>query len=262
LIGSGMSVPSGLPTWSDLLRNIRHSTKVAETTLEGLLRAAAFEEAADLLAAATNKNRLNELVDHGLRIDDAALIYGPIRLLPAIFPNLVLTTNLDNVLEQYYRRCGTGFDYVLAGQELARYRQLKTPTARFLLKLHGDRGQAVGRVLHTKEYDAAYAAGSTTREELTLLYRNNNILFVGSSLGPDRTVRLIAEVARNDESMPKHYAFLPLPDSNESCIERENFLTERGIYAIWYDGSHDEAIAALFAGLLDVTKAGRGATQT
>ena len=56
--------------------------------------------------------------------------------------------------------------------------------------------------------------------------------------------------------MPKHFALLPLPVSDPARVGR-NFLTERGIYPIWYDAPHDESIRALLAGLLDVAKAGK-----
>jgi hypothetical protein len=252
VVGSGMSVPSGLPTWSNLLRRIREFTMIDPAKLDELLHVSAFEEAADLIASGTNPNLLNERVEHDLRVDDPELIDGAVRLLPAIFPELVITTNLDDVLEQHYRCCGVDFAHVLPGQELAQYRQIKTPTQRFLLKLHGDCRRASSRVLLTAEYETAYALGSAIREELTLLYRNNHLLFLGCSLGPDRTVQLIKEVAGSDKSMPKHFALLALPDSNADRVDRENFLTERGIYPIWYEGAHDESIGALLAGLLDV----------
>ena len=54
--------------------------------------------------------------------------------------------------------------------------------------------------------------------------------------------------------MPKHYAFLVKPSDNGERIERENFLTERGIYPIWYDLPHDEALMALLEGLYDWEK--------
>lgn len=256
LVGSGMSASTGLPTWSNLLRGIREFTNIEPATLDELLRASAFEEAADLISSGTNPNLLNERVEHELRVDDPDLIGGAVRLLPAIFPDLVITTNLDDVLEQLYRRCSVDFTQVLPGQELARYRQMKTPMQRFLLKLHGDCRQTDGRVLLKSEYETAYAPGSVTREELTLLYRTNHLFFLGCSLGPDRTVHLIADVAGSDKSMPKHYALLALPDSNVVRVDRENFLTARGIYPIWYDGAHDESIGALLAGLLDASGAG------
>src|SRR5215467_8196427 len=50
-VGSGMSVPSGLPTWSDPLRRMRGFTVVDPAELEKLLCSSLFEEAADLLAS-------------------------------------------------------------------------------------------------------------------------------------------------------------------------------------------------------------------
>jgi hypothetical protein len=250
LVGSGMCVPSGLPTWSGLLYAIRAFTSIDTGALETLLTSAAFEEAADLLASGTNPNLLNERIEHELRLDDPTMLDGAVRLLPALFPSLLITTNLDDVLEQHYRHCGAEFDFVLPGTDIARYRSLKSPTTRVLLKLHGDCRRPETRVLRTGEYAAAYAPGSVVREELTLLYRTNNLLFLGCSLGPDRTVRLIAEVAAADRSMPKHFAFLPLPSDEPVRVERENFLSERGIFPIWYDGQHDESVLALLAGLL------------
>jgi hypothetical protein len=229
--------------------------------VEELLVASAFEEAADLIASATNHNLLSERVEHTLRVDDLGIISGAVRLLPAVFPDLVITTNLDDVLEQHYRVCGVEFSEVLSGQEIARYRGLKTPMQRFLLKLHGDCRRPETWVLRKGEYETAYAPGSVVCEELTLLYRSNRLLFLGCSLGPDRTVGLIAEVARSDKSMPRHFALLPLPDSSPARVERENFLTERGIYPIWYDGPHDECMLALLAGLLDFAGADKQARR-
>ena len=224
--------------------------------LERLLESYQFEEAADLVASATNLRLLSERVEHDLRIDDPSLISGAVRLLPALFPNLVITTNLDDVLEHLYASCNRPFASVLAGGELAQYRSFKSPNTRFLLKLHGDCRRPAGRVLLSSEYNATYAPNSTVREELTLLYRLNNLLFLGCSLGSDRTVRLIEEVAGSDASMPKHDRFLALPNDDTTRIERENFLTERGIYPIWYSLSHDESLTALLDGLLAAAPGG------
>jgi hypothetical protein len=257
-VGSGMSVPSGLPTWSDLLRRVREFTPCDPAEVERLLELSLFEEAADLLASGTNPRLLAERIEHDLRIDEPNVIGGPVMLLPALFPRLVITTNLDDVLEHMYRSCEKPFSHVLAGRELARYRSLKSTSLGFLLKLHGDCRQADGRVLLSSEYDVTYAAGSMVREEISLLYRLNSLLFLGCSLGADRTVRLIEEVAGSDPSMPKHYCFLPIPDGDAIRIERENFLTQRGIYPIWYSLPHDESVTALLDGLLI---AGRGGAR-
>jgi len=142
----------------------------------------------------------------------------------------------------------------MSGKELAQYRQVKTVNGRFLLKLHGDCRRTDTRVLLTAEYEAAYGPGMIIRNELTLLYQTNHLLCVGCSLGPDRTIKLIEEVAKIGGNMPKHYAFLPLPNTDAERLNREIFLTERGIYPIWYDGAHDSSIMALLAGLLETTE--------
>jgi hypothetical protein len=248
-VGSGMSVSSGLPTWSDLLRRMRKFTKCNPAELECLLEHSQFEEAADFIAASINIRLLSERVEHELRIDDTRTINGAVRLLPGLFPGLAITTNLDQVLENLYATCGQPFNHVLIGAELARYRALRSPNDRFLLKLHGDCGRMNSRVLLSSEYEATYGKTGIVREELALFYRHNHLLFVGCSLGHDRTVRLVEETAAADPDMPRHYGFLPQPHNDAIRIERENFLTQRGIYPIWYGPPHDESLMALLDGL-------------
>lgn len=249
-IGSGMSVPSGLPTWSDFLRKVRAFTKCLPLELEELIRQSQFEEAADLLASRTNSRLLAERVEQDLRIDDTRIISGPVRMVQDLFEPLVITTNLDDLLEKLYSSGEKPFHHVLLGTQLTRYRQLRGGGAtRFLLKLHGDCRNPDGRVLLSREYEESYAPGSTVREELALLYRNHSLLFLGCSLGADRTVELVEAVAKLDRSMPKHFCFCEGPENEEVRVDRENFLTERGIFPIWYGRAHDEALTALLDGL-------------
>ena len=255
LVGSGMSVPSGLPTWAEFLTRTGEYAQCDAAELSRLISCANFEEAADLLAECMNLNQLAERVEHTLRINDQDFIKGPICLLPSLFPNFIVTTNLDNVLESLYIFCEKKFAYVLSGKEIANYRQLKGPQERFLIKLHGNYQDRGGRVLLSQEYNEAYAVNSSIREEIALLYRSFSLLFLGCSLGSDRIVQLIHEIARADPHMPKHYAFLAKPDSDTARVAREGFLTERGIFPVWYDLPHDESIMALLDGLeVDGTK--------
>ena len=248
-VGSGMSVPSGLPTWSDFLLRIGEFTSHSLSDLQELLSSSSFEEAADLLASGTNPRLLAERIEHDLRIDDPGDIDGPIGLLPRLFPNLVMTTNLDDVLEGLYGLCDSPFGHVVSGSRIADYRQIRGPTEKILLKLHGDCRRQEGRVLLSAEYEASYAPGNVVHDELILIFQQNSLLFLGCSLGSDRSVGLIESVANVDKNMPKHYAFLAKPGTDVDRIGRENYLTERGIYPIWYDLPHNEAIAALLDGL-------------
>ena len=248
-VGSGMSVPSGLPTWAEFLMSMQVYAQCSRSELQELIKDSLFEEAADLLADSMNSRLIAERIEHDLRIPNPDTINGSICLLPGLFPNLVITTNLDRILEELYKFCGMPFEFVLWGDHFADYRSFKDPSGRFLLKLHGDNQDQKGRILFSEEYKGAYATGSPLREELSLLYRQNNLLFPGCSLGADRTLNLLEYVAKLDVNMPKHYALLPKPQNQQKEFTREHFLTERGIYPIWYELPHDESIMALLDGL-------------
>lgn len=250
LVGSGMSVPTGLSSWSGFLRIIQQHSSMSQTDLEGLLLRREYEEAAERLAAAMPGRLFDERIEHDLRIDDPDAICGSVIFLPELFNKLVLTTNLDDLLERMYEKRNLRFSHVFAGREIGEYRRAKANSERVLLKFHGDCRSRTGRILGKAEYDKAYCHGSPIREELTTIYRTHSILCLGCSLGPDRTVALLAEVAKIDDGMPKHYAFLQYPKDPDVLRAREHFLTERDVFPIWYPDDHDESIQALFVGMM------------
>ena len=229
-VGSGMSVPSGLPTWAHFLLQVAEFTMGETSKVRELIEASDFEGAADLLYDNVNCRLFAERVEHDLRIINSNAIDGPVCLLPGLFPNLVITTNLDNVLETLYDLCNLPFGRTLSGKDIANYRRIKDPKERFLLKLHGDHENQQNRVLLSSEYDAAYASDSLLRRELTFLYGQYNLLFLGCSLATDRTVNLIRKVADEDENIPKHYAFLEKPSEGEVRRRKENDLTAEAFF--------------------------------
>jgi len=250
LIGSGMSVPSGLSVWPLFLRTIRQHSSMSEGELNDLLARWDYEEAVERLAAAMPGRLFDERIEHDLRIDDSNMVAGAIRFLPELFDRLVLTTNLDDLLERLFELRKKKFSHVLSGQAISEYRRARGASERILLKLHGDCRSRNGRVLGKREYEEAYRVGSAIREELTTIYRTHSLLCLGCSLGPDRTVGLLAEVAELDPGIPKHYAFLQYPKSEDELLEREHFLTARDIFPIWYPDDHDESIQALLVGMI------------
>ena len=84
-VGSGMSVPSGLPTWAELLKRMGEFAQCNRSELERLISSSAFEEAADFLAASMNSRLLAERIEHILRITGPENVQGPICLLPELF---------------------------------------------------------------------------------------------------------------------------------------------------------------------------------
>lgn len=252
-VGSGMSKSSGFPLWRDFIHQLRRFTEVSEAEINAMLEAGQYEEAVDRIAGEAGRHLFDERIEQTLRVIDPDSIDGPVRLLPALFPRLVLSTNLDDVLEHAYAAADQRFDEVLIGPRIERYRKLTTSNKRLLLKIHGDCREAEGRVLSIAEYDAAYAENAPTRESLALICRSHVLLWMGCSLGVDRTVTLMKDVVAGDAAAPRHYAFLRLPKDEGYRVKREKLLAERKVFPIWYDELEDEdlSILTLLVGLLD-----------
>lgn len=252
-VGSGMSKSSGFPLWREFIHQLRRFTSVSESDIDTMLGAGQYEEAVDRIAADAGPHLFDERIEQSLRVIDPTSISGPVRLLPALFPKLALSTNLDDVLETAYVAVDKRFDEVLVGPRIEQYRKLTTSSKRVLLKLHGDCHQPEGRVLGVAEYEAAYAANAPTREALALVCRSRVLLWMGCSLEVDRTVTLMKEVVSNDTAAPRHYAFLRLPKDDSLRVAREKSLAERKIFPIWYDELEDDdlSILSLLVGLLD-----------
>lgn len=252
-VGSGMSKSSGFPLWRDFIHQLRSFTSVSESDIDAMLAAGQYEEAVDRIAAEAGPHLFDERIEQSLRVIDPTRISGPVRLLPALFPKLVLSTNLDDVLETAYAAVDQRFDEVLVGPRIEQYRKLTTSSKRVLLKIHGDCHQTEGRVLGVVEYDATYAANAPTRESLTLICRSRVVLWMGCSLGADRTVALMKEVVSGDALTPRHCAFLRLPKDDSMRLAREKSLAERKIFPVWYDDLEDDdvSIMSLLVGLLD-----------
>lgn len=249
LVGSGMSAPSGLPLWSEFLSEVRKYSSLTEEDLESFFYESKFEEAAEAIAESMPDRLFDERIEHDLRFADADVVRGSISFLPMLFDRLVITTNLDNVLEHVYQKHDLPFSEVLTGRRIRWYRRLKVQSDRMLIKLHGDCKSREERILSVAEYEESYAPGEPIFEELSGIYRNQSILCLGCSMNGDRTVKLLGEVAEMDEAMPKHYAFLKHPDDEATRLAREHFLTAHDVFPIWFKDDHDQSITALLVGL-------------
>ena len=250
LVGSGLSVPSGLPTWSEFLLNICKDSDLSESELSIMLDAGAYEEAAEALQNGMPKQLFDERIEHELRLLSGREVTGAVRLFPSAFGEVVLTTNLDNVIEQVYEDQSLPFASIVMGTAIGTYRERGEAEMPCLLKLHGGNTSPVGRVITRSEYDAAYSPDTLTREEIRRLCRTSALLCIGCSLRADRTVELLRDVVNPDNDRLRHYAFLEMPDGEDAARKRQHFLVERNIFPIWYAGDHDESVQALLAGML------------
>jgi SIR2-like domain/NB-ARC domain len=176
----------------------------------------------------------------------------------------VITTNFDRVLEFVFERAGTPFEDVVPGGRAAVITKALNENRRVLLKLHGDVEESADRVLTRADYRLHYGDLDTDKIKFTLplprllqqVFLNRPLLFLGCSLGDDRTIRVLRHVVKLNPDI-YHYANLPLP-ADEAIAERARFLSKHGIRPIWYPpGPHGphELLEPLLAYLASVAPA-------
>lgn len=242
-------MPSGYPGWTAFLRKQRKQTTIAEDEFERWLSEGKYEEAAQRIADQMDV-AFNEAVDS--KFGGTRDLTGIVELLPYIFKGSVITTNFDNVLPRSFANAENPFMEIFSGCDSEEIRRKLAADERFLLMLHGRAPSGRGRILTSNEYEEHYTNGRTLRKTITSFCDRNNLLFLGCSLTVDRTLATIRTYVNEEghDNLPKHYALLAEPSSDEERLERQRELAKCHIYPIWYPaGTHDESIEALLTKL-------------
>lgn len=91
------------------------------------------------------------------------------------------------------------------------------------------------RVITRQEYEQTYANDITMQAVIDRLMANRHLLFLGCSLGVDRTVQAITELKQAaGPAYPQHFAFLPLYEDADREARRIE-LGAANITPIWFE---------------------------
>jgi len=178
-----------------------------------------------------------------------------VALLPLLASGPVVTTNFDRVLERAFAAHGTPFESVISGPRPDLIVDALHGHRRVLIKLHGDWQDRVGRTFAKSDYDANYGDAQPERKrELLeraerLLFSSRSLLFIGASLGPDRTVEVLEQV-HNDCAGIHHFAILAVPKEAADFDKKEKHLRSLGVLPLWYYAESPEKHAPLVEGLV------------
>ena len=259
-IGAGMSKPSGFALWSEFLTDLAREDPALVPRIEELMRSGDFESAAQCVADRFNVNMLTEQVENYFgreRFD----VKGPLLLLPLLFKQGCVTTNFDCVLEKVYRENNQEFVAEYAGEDVKRVPREAANGRHVIVKIHGRADNEQGRVLTSTEYQRAYGLDGALPGVLSYLISNRSLLFLGCSLGIDRTVQALRAIkAGSAVALPRHYAFLKDPGW-DARPERREELEQAEIHPIWYpvednasdhDGCIEDLLVSLSEGPIDV----------
>lgn len=255
-VGAGMSMPSGFKSWSQLLKDLCVDSPPLLERIEQYLANNAYEEASQDICDTLGADALHHDIDAHLGRTGFAL-EGPIRLLPKCFGAGCITTNLDQVLERVYTEAARPFSDRVWGGRLKQQQGFINPDENKLFKLHGTADENGDRVLTQQEYEHTYANDVLQKTVLDRLMANRHMLFLGCSLGVDRTVQAIAQLKQDTgAAYPQHFAFLPLYEDTDRETRRIELGTAN-ITPVWFeDGDGFDQSDALEALLVTLAEGG------
>ncbi len=245
-LGAGLSTAFGFKDWKSLLLSAapprlipRIEKQLGENNYEGAAETLFEELGADgfqnMVAASAGDSNL---ASFDFRV-------GTVSLLPLLASGPVVTTNFDRVVERAFEVNGASFESIISGPRPDLIVDALHGNRRVLIKLHGDWQDRVGRTFARSDYDANYGKAQPERKrELLegaegLLFSSRSILFIGASLGPDRTVELLQRVQQRYAGI-RHFAIMSVPKTQKSFNEKEKHLRTCGVLPLWYHADKPE----------------------
>lgn len=243
LLGAGMSMWAGYPSWGKLLLALCGRDETLRSEVRGLLAAFRYEDAAELVERTKGRKDFRRALREKF---SAVVVKRESRpdnqyVMARVFTGNLLTTNYDHLIEDLY---DDNLEVLNPSNQENQSQVMKRLQSRSgaLLKIHGDIDRPDGIVLTERDYESVYGSVPDGYGERLVphffrqILSNSSVLFLGASLQSDRTVCIVKEHA---PQILTHFAVLPLPERPE--------LYKWGIKTIWIqEGSYDDAYRVLF----------------
>jgi hypothetical protein len=248
LVGAGLSVAAGLPTWSGLLGEMEGELPpLNEDYLQAL------HQEPDLLWRAEEyrrligdqpyqvllRNRFGKQARLGATDPAVALVKLPFRHF--------MTTNYDDVLLKAHEVAKLPAPRTLNWSREDDVRAFifslrDGSSTRLLLHLHGHHSDVKSIVLTDNDYTDRYVRTFDTAKKLFAIFTTERVVFAGFSLNDPDLMALLREVnatMRSDEA--RHFAVMGLENPISEVLERNRLRKRYGVEPIFYDnadGSH------------------------
>jgi hypothetical protein len=260
-LGAGISTAYGLKDWRHLLLDASPPRLLRRVTAS--LDKGDYEGAAELLLKALGPDGFQNMVAAAAgdtRLESFDLRTGTVSLLPLLGAGPVVTTNFDRLVERAFEIHGAPFESVISGPRPDLIVDALHGNRHVLIKLHGDWQDRVGRTFARSDYDTNYGKSQPGRKrELLesaefLLFSSRSLLFIGASLGPDRTVGYLEEVHARYAGI-RHFAIMTAPASRRSFERKEAQLRKSGVMPLWYypekPGDHSRLVNELLEQIVE-----------
>lgn len=230
--GAGVPSAAGLPTWPKLAHDLRdrlHREGKPADLISEIDELIQRRQLIDALSAIKQPHALGEHEFNlavSKAVDDSALPVPDVaKAIAELEPKLraVVTTNLDRFIERAF--AGDWDALTDPPGDLAQRK-------RYILKLHGTRGDRKSWVFTREQYDQATFGWLQQRAVFEALFRAYPILFVGYGLADDDFDQTLAATrALAGQNPPQHFALLLGPVTTY----RRTRLQQAGIRLLEYD---------------------------
>lgn len=256
LVGAGLSVPAGFPTWGSLLDEMEQLLPPLDERYVEALRGSG-----DLLWRAEEYRRL---IDERAYQQLLRNRFGTAVTLKPADPTVTLvklpfrhfiTTNYDDVILRAHDAAKLQPPRMLNWSREDDVRafifSLRDGNAgRLLLHLHGHHSDPRTIVLTENDYTDRYVRAYDTARKLFAIFTTERVVFVGFSLNDPDLMALLREVnatMRSDEA--RHFAIMGLEQPVSEVFERNRLRKRYGVEPVFYDNSD-----RTHQGLLDILK--------
>ena len=181
-IGAGLSQPGGFPTWKEHLRQQGRTAGLQTGVVEDLISQGLYEDIVDLIEQQHGADVFSqELRDAFSRNGTIPPTYY---LIAELFPDTLITTNYDRLIEQSLDLGGGKAVELLIPATV-----LEPPDATKItvIKLHGNIDTPASCILSKAQYANAYGTDTIDLalpipQALDYYFRNSSLLFLGSGL--------------------------------------------------------------------------------
>lgn len=239
-LGAGISTAFGFKDWKTLL--LSATPPRLALRIKKQLDHKDYEGAAETLLKELGPDGFQHMVaasagDNNLQSFDFRA--GTLSLLSLLANGPVITTNFDRILEHAFKVNDAPFESVISGPRPDLIVDALHCNRRVLIKLHGDWQDRVGRTFAKSDYDANYGKAQPEQKRVLLasaeglLFSSRSMLFIGASLGPDRTVQLLQEVHQRYAGI-RHFAIMSAPMQQKAFEKKEKQLRTCGVLPLWY----------------------------
>ena len=269
IVGSGLSVAAGMPSWTGLLNLMileceQHCVRFKDSDeLRQMLGSGLLLEVADECCNQLGKPLYRDFIQRTFR-DQSAIPTNTHQFLMQLPFTAMLTTNYDNLLERAFIQNSKKplLAPVYTQKNVSQLARLAGEKKFFILKMHGHADDTESIILTRRDYQDVLHLNPAYRTTLSTLFVSRTLVFVGYGLrDPDLNFIFDEQAAVYKNFARRHFAFFADPGN----VLSRGFSDRFNIEVIPYDSKRKHAeLGTLLQALAKEVKRhrrGRGTAQ-